>query len=294
MGGHHHHHHLEHDSPKKLYWAVGINVLLTIVQVIGGLMSGSLSLMADALHNFSDAGALMIAAIAAKISKIPANEKMTYGYRRAQVLGALINSTSLVIIGFYLLYEASMRYFDPSPIEGLMVVYVAMAALVVDLGTALLMMAGAKKNINFRAAFIHNLSDAAASVVVIVSGLLIHFYQMYIVDLIATVLISLFILYHAFFLIKQCILILMQSTPPDVNIDLIKGELASLSLVRNVRHIHVWQLDENYNFLEATLAIDSVDLTKMEEVKKHAKDLLKQRFAIGHATLEIEMNEKNS
>ena len=175
-----------------------------------------------------------------------------------------------------------------------MVVYVAMAALVVDLGTALLMMAGAKKNINFRAAFIHNLSDAAASVVVIVSGLLIHFYQMYIVDLIATVLISLFILYHAFFLIKQCILILMQSTPPDVNIDLIKGELASLSLVRNVRHIHVWQLDENYNFLEATLAIDSVDLTKMEEVKKHAKDLLKQRFAIGHATLEIEMNEKNS
>ena len=257
-------------------------------------MSGSLSLMADALHNFSDAGALMIAAIAAKISKIPANEKMTYGYRRAQVLGALINSTSLVIIGFYLLYEASMRYFDPSPIEGLMVVYVAMAALVVDLGTALLMMAGAKKNINFRAAFIHNLSDAAASVVVIISGLLIHFYQMYIVDLIATVLISLFILYHAFFLIKQCILILMQSTPPDVNIDLIKGELESLSLVRNVRHVHVWQLDENYNFLEATLAIDSRDLTKMEEVKNHAKSLLKERFAIGHATLEIEMNEKNS
>lgn len=288
MGGHHHHH-PEHDSPRKLYWAVFINVLLTVLQFIGGLLSGSLSLMADALHNFSDAGALIIAALAARISKIPANEKMTYGYRRAQVLGALINSTSLVVIGVYLLYEASMRYLHPSEIEGLVVVYIALIALVVDVGTALLMMAGAKKNINFRAAFIHNLSDAAASVVVIISGLLIHFYQFYVVDLVATVLISLFILYHSFFLIRQCILILMQSTPPDVNIELIKGELEKLSFVKGVHHVHVWQLDENYNFLEATLMIESENLKKMEEVKIQAKKVLKHNFSIGHATLEIEM-----
>lgn len=289
MGGHHHHNHDEYESPQKLYWAVAINVLLTLVQFVGGLMSGSLSLMADALHNFSDAGALMIAAIAAKISKIPPNEKMTYGYRRAQVLGALINSTTLVVVAVYLLYESAVRYFNPGPIEGLMVVYVALVALAVDLGTALLMLAGAKKNINYKAAFIHNLSDAAASVVVIISGLLIHFYELYIVDLMATILICVFILYHAFFLIKQCMLILMQSTPPNVDIELIKGELGKLSFVDGVHHVHVWQLDERYHFLEATLVLKSRDLEKMEEVKVRAKELLKNNFSIGHATLEIEM-----
>lgn len=245
--------------------------------------------MADALHNFSDAGALAIAAIAAKISKIPANEKMTYGYRRAQVLGALINSTTLVVVGFYLLYEAFMRYLNPAPIHGLMIVYVALIALVVDLGTAFLMHSGAKKNINYKAAFIHNLSDAAASVVVMISGLCIYFYELYVVDLLATILISCFILYHAFFLIRQCILILMQSTPKDVDIDTVKKELEMLAFVERAHHVHVWQLDENYNFLEATLVLKSTDLEKIEEVKSCAKHLLRENFMIGHATLEIEM-----
>ena len=135
--GHDHGHH-EFGSTKKLYLAVVINIILTVFQIVGGLLSGSLSLLADALHNFSDAGALAIAAIAAKIAKIPPNQRMTYGYKRAEILGALINSTTLIIVGLYLLYEAVNRYFDQNPIDGWTVVWVATIALVIDIFTALL------------------------------------------------------------------------------------------------------------------------------------------------------------
>ncbi|MEZ4871960.1 MAG: cation diffusion facilitator family transporter [Bdellovibrionales bacterium] len=203
-GHHHHHHHAEIDN-KKLVWAIIINVILTFFQVIGGIVSGSLSLLADALHNFSDAGALVIAAVAARIAKIPANQTMTYGYRRAEIIGALINSTALIVIGIYLMYESINRYNEQSPIDGWVVVIVAGLALVIDLATAFLTYSGSKNSINIKAAFVHNLTDAMASVVVIISGALIILYEVYIVDLVATAIISIYVLFHAVQIIKQCI-----------------------------------------------------------------------------------------
>lgn len=288
MGHDHSHNHHEFGSTKKLYLAVIINIVLTVFQVVGGLLSGSLSLLADALHNFSDAGALAIAAVAAKIAKIPPDQRMTYGYKRAEILGALINSTTLIIVGLYLLYEAVNRYFDQNPIDGWTVVWVATIALVIDVFTALLTYSGSKDSVNIKAAFVHNVSDAAASVVVIISGILIINYQIYLIDLVATVLISLYVLYQAFALIKQCLLVLMQSAPSHLNIDDIKKSIEGVNLVKGAHHIHVWQLDEKKVLLEGHVVVDENDLSALEEIKSKIRATLRENFSIDHSTLEIE------
>ena len=289
--GYSHHHHSELQN-KKLYWAVVINILLTIAQAIGGLLSGSLSLLADALHNFSDAGALLIAAVAAKISKIPADEKMTYGYKRAEILGALINSTTLVVIGFYLLFEAYERFSEPQPINAWLVIGVAGVALVIDLATAMLTYSGGKESVNIRAAFIHNLSDAMASVVVIISGFLILKFQIYWVDLVATVFISIYVLYHSFYLLKQCILILMQSTPEHINLKTLRQELKACDGVADAHHIHVWQLDDKKVVFEAHIVIDIKDILQLEKVKQNVRQKVKALYDINHTTLEIETSSE--
>ncbi|TWX65991.1 cation transporter [Colwellia demingiae] len=280
---HSHSHAHSHDG--KLSMAVFINILLTIVQIIGGIFSGSLSLIADALHNLSDAGAIVIAIVARKIARKPANSQMTFGFKRAEIIGALINSTTLIILGVYLIYASIEKYFNPQPIDGWIVVWIASIALVIDSITAwLTYQAGAKNNLNLKAAFIHNLSDAFASVVVIVAGSLIILYQWYVVDLLATILISVYVVYHGIILAKQSIRILMQAVPVDINIDKLCKDIESIENVDKVRHIHVWQLDDSEVYLET-----SVNLKTMEHVQDLTpiKDLLAAQYGIHHSTIEV-------
>ena len=164
-GHHHHHHNLEIIGDRRLGFAIIINILLTVAQVIGGVVSGSLSLIADALHNFSDASSLLIAYAARKIGRQPADQLRTFGYQRAEVIAALINLVVLVIVGLYLIYEAIWRFFDPQIITGWAVVIVASIALVIDLATAILTYSMSKDSVNIRAAFIHNVSDALSLVI---------------------------------------------------------------------------------------------------------------------------------
>ena len=282
----HHNHAHQHDG--KLNFAVFINIILTIVQIIGGVLSGSLSLIADALHNLSDAGAILIAIFARKIARRPANSKMTFGFKRAEILGALINSTTLIIVGLYLIYEAINKFFNPQPIDGWIVVWIASIALIIDAVTAwLTYQSGAKNNLNLKAAFIHNMSDALASVAVIIAGSLIILYQWYIVDLLATIAISIYVIYHGYSLAKQTMIILMQAVPENIDIDEICDELESLVMVSKIWHLHVWQLDDKEIFLEASLEFtpsnSQYDLNPI-------KDLLKDKYGIHHSTIENSAN----
>lgn len=280
-------HNHSHDHTGKLGLAVLINVLLTIVQIIGGLLSGSLSLIADALHNLSDAGAIVVAIVARKIGNRPANEKMTYGYKRAEIIGALINSSTLIIIGIYLIFEAIDKYFNPSPIDGWIVFWVAGVALVIDFATAVLTYkSGAKSNMNIRAAFIHNVSDALASVVVIVAGILIILYEWYIVDVVATIGISMYVIYHGWLLIKRATLILMQAVPEDIKISQIKESLEQIDGVEEVYHIHVWQLDDDSLFFEGHVQIESC----IFDIRNQLRDMLNSEFKITHSTIEVHLS----
>ncbi|NOX49058.1 MAG: cation transporter, partial [Gammaproteobacteria bacterium] len=216
---HDHHHDVDSMNDRRLGWAIAINMFLTLAQVVGGIISGSLALIADALHNFSDAASLLIALIARKIGRQPADHFKTFGYKRAEVIAALINLVTLVLVGFYLIYEALWRVFEPQIIEGWMVVIVASIALVIDVATALLTYRMSKNSMNIRAAFLHNVSDALASLGVIIAGSLIILYDWYWTDTLLTLLIAGYVLYQAATLLPKTIHILMEGTPEDISIN---------------------------------------------------------------------------
>ncbi|WP_077285070.1 cation diffusion facilitator family transporter [Cognaticolwellia aestuarii] len=282
---HSHSHSHSHTANGKLTLAVFINVLLTIVQIVGGILSGSLSLIADALHNLSDAGAIVIAIFARKVSAKNADGNMTFGYQRAEIIGTLINSITLIFIGFYLIYEAVNKYFNPTEINGWLVIYIAGIALIIDIATAVLTyMSGAKDSMNLRAAFIHNVSDALASVAVIVAGILIILYQWYVVDIIATILISIYVLYHGGLLALESIKILMQAVPEACDVSAIKADIELNLDITHAHDIHVWQLDEHKFFLECKLELAAnIEQVNLAEIKS----MLKNKYAIKHSTIEV-------
>lgn len=289
--GPHDHHTPTQEGDRRLIFSVTINVALTVAQVIGGIISGSLSLIADALHNLSDAGALLLAFIARKISRKSADYDNTYGYARAQVIGALINLVTLIIIGLYLVYEAIWRLFIPEIITGWMVVIVASIALIIDVATALLTFAMSKESLNVKAAFLHNISDALASVGVIIAGILIINYDLYIADTIITLLIAGYVLYQGFGTLPRVIRILMQGTPPDIHIETIIKKVEKIEHVSNIHHVHIWELDEHERALEAHVIVDTSDLVCVDKIKHEIKSILHHKFHIAHSTLEFEFSE---
>ena len=263
----HHHHHNKSDSDTSLFFAIAINIVLTLAQVIGGIISGSLSLIADALHNLSDATSLGIAVFARAISRKPADEFKTFGYQRAEIVAALINLTLLITISFYLIYEAVWRIIEPQIITGWIIVLVAGIALIVDIATALITYKRSKNIINMKAAFLHNLSDALASIGVIFAGTLILLYDWYWVDTFVTFLISGFILLQGLILLPKTIHLLMEGTPEGLSTEEIKIEAEKIKDVQDVHHIHIWNLDENRIALEAHVVVTSDDFKKVELIK---------------------------
>ncbi len=285
--GHDHHHDVEGMGDRRLIWAIVINMVLTLAQVVGGILSGSLALIADALHNFSDAAALLIAWVARRVGRRPADAFKTFGYKRAEIIAALINLVTLVIVGLYLIYEALWRIYEPQSIDGWMVVVVAGVALVIDVATAILTFSMSKHSMNIRAAFLHNVSDALASAGVIVAGSLILVYGWFWTDTALTLLIAGYVLYQAATLLPKTIHILMEGTPEDISIAEVIEVMEEVPSVSNVHHVHLWQLDEHRNGLEAHVVID--DFMESEVVKAALKHELEHRFAIVHSTLEFEV-----
>ena len=292
MGHHHHHHHGDPSEigERRLWWAVGANMLLTAAQVVGGVVSGSLSLIADALHNFSDAAALLIALVAIRIGRKPPDQFKTFGYKRAETVAALINLTTLIIIGLYLCYEAIMRFITPEPIAGWTIVIVAGIALVVDVFTALLTYSQSKNSMNIRAAFLHNVTDALASIGVIIAGTLILLYGWVWTDAAMTLLIAGYVLYQGITEIPKAIHLLMEGTPEDINVGDVITKMEAVNGVQNVHHVHIWQLDEQRNALEAHVVIQSD--TNIETIKQNLKGMLDTSFSIDHSTLEFEINQQ--
>ncbi|MCC6143646.1 MAG: cation transporter [Candidatus Hydrogenedentes bacterium] len=287
----HDHAHGQDLNENRLAIAVVANVLLTVAQVIGGLVSGSLALVADALHNLNDATSLGIAWLARRISRRPADEQRTFGYRRAEIIGALVNFTTLILIGLYLVYEAIVRFFQPQEIHGWTVVVLAGLALVVDVVTAFITYAGSKSSMNIKAAFIHNVSDALASVAVIVVGTLILLYEWYIVDPIVTLLIAAYVLYQGGTMLPRAIGILMEGVPPGLDIASVRAALMEPEAVIDAHHLHAWQLDEHHCAMEAHIVVAADNISEMEQIKATLREICAKRFHIHHTTLELELPE---
>lgn len=287
--GPHHHHHIDPDAgDARVAWAVAVNLALTLAQVVGGILSGSLALIADALHNFSDAIALIIAFFARKVARRPADARMSFGYGRAEVVAALINYTTLVVLALYLIYEGVMRILDPAPINGWMVVWIAAFALVVDLVTAALTYSMSKDSMNIRAAFLHNLADALGSVAVIVAGTLVILYGWVWIDPVVTLLIAGYILWHVQAEIGGVISVLMLGSPAQLQIDDVARAIEGLEDVQGVHHMHLWAVQEHAAALDAHLVIASGAWGQADHIKQQVKTMLSADFGILHSTLELE------
>ena len=291
MSGHHYH---APESDRGLKFAVAINLLLTLAQAIGGLVAGSLSLVADALHNLSDAAALGIALFARSISRMPPDEFKTFGYQRAEVIAALINLTTLIIISLYLIYEAVWRLIDPQPIMGWIIVLVAAVALIIDMITAFITFKMSKNSINMQAAFLHNLSDGLASIGVIIAGTLIILYEWYWVDTAMTFLIAGFVFWQGIIMLPRTIHLLMEGSPENISREDIKLSAVNISGVEDIHHLHIWHLDEHRVALEAHVAVNVNELKEAEGIKDQLKKMLKDKFNITHSTLELEHHTDSS
>ncbi|GGL58561.1 cation diffusion facilitator family transporter [Wenxinia marina] len=290
----HGHAHIDAKSgDRRVSIAIWANGLLTVAQIVGGILAGSLALIADALHNFSDMASLVIAFGARKIARRPADERMTFGYGRIEIVAALINYTTLILVGVYLIYEGGMRMIDPPEVQGWTVVILGGVALFIDTLTAVLTYSMQKGSVNIRALFLHNLSDALASVAVIIGGTLILLYDLRWVDPAITIGIALYILYLAITEIGGPVRTLMLGSPPDIDNAAVIEAMRSVEGVIDVHHVHLWQMQEHEAALDCHVVLTADGWTRIEAIKGDIKRRLNERFGIAHSSLEFE-NKDNA
>ena len=263
MGDNHVHIHKHEVKGNNLILSILLNLLITIAQVIGGIISGSLALISDALHNFSDVLSLVFSLVAHKLSRRKASLNNTFGYKRAELIAAFINAITLIIVAFFLIYEASSRLFHPEPIKSGLVIWLALLGIVVNGGSVLLLKKDSEHNLNMKSAYLHLLTDMMASVAVLIGGLLMKFYGWFWVDSVMTLLIASYLIYVSYDLIKSATKMLMLFTPDYINIKELVREVHKIKGVNKLHHIHIWHLNDEELHLEAHL--DCSEDIKMSE-----------------------------
>lgn len=275
-------------SNKRLIITIILNFLVTIVQIIGGIISGSLALISDAMHNFSDGVAVIITYIAIHLSRRPKTIKYTFGLKRAEIIAAILNSSTLIIISFFLIKEAIERLKSPEPISGNLMLIVAIFGLIANIVGTILLKKGSKTNLNIRAAYFHLLSDVFSSIAVIVGAIFIIFYKIYWLDPILTILISLYILKETYKIVKESIDILMMSNPEEIDLHEIKEIVEKIPGVHNIHHMHLWKLNDVEKHFEAHVEIEDMFVSKTINIQNSIESELKNRYSINHITLQFE------
>lgn len=300
MSCHCHHSHIhkhgDENSPhssdmQKLLGVSLLNISITIVQIIGGVLSNSLALLSDAIHNLGDSSAIFLAYIAAKISGKQPNKRYTFGYKRAEILAALFNAVVLIAICIYLIFEAIERFTTPRPIHGKVMLIVACFGLLVNLVSVIVLNKGRHTNLNVKAAYLHLLGDTLSSVAVIGGGVAIWLFEILWLDPLITILVSIYIIYHTQSLLKDTVDILMQTVPSNIDIADIKTMVEEIEGVDNIHHVHIWCLVDKTTHLEAHINLKPrVTMEQMMVIKEQVEKLLNEKFNIRHITLQTGYN----
>ena len=279
---HHHHNEVTQKSVRLLILSFVINMLLAVAEIIGGIISGSVSLIGDALHNTSDAFSILIAVIAFKIGNKKASAKYTYGFKRAEIIGGFVNLILLFISGCYLLAEGIERLINPQQIDGLLIIWISVLALIIDALTAKISHHDAHHNSNMKMVFIHNLADAFGSIGVIISGLCIMWFDLYRVDGIVALLIAFYMIFQSVVSFPQIVNILMNAAPDNIDIEQVKNSLLAIKNIKNVHHLHLWCISEHNVAIECHIESDNNDIIV------EATQLLKDKFGITHCNFQVE------
>jgi len=280
---------------RNLLISILLNSLITIAQIIGGFLSGSLALLSDALHNLTDVSSLIISYIASVLSKKKATKTRTFGYKRAEIIAAFINASSLIVIAIYLVFEAINRFFKPQKIEAELVIWLSILGIVINGLSVLLLKKDSVNNINIRSAYIHLLTDMLASIAVLIGGILMKFYQVFWVDAALTVAIAIYLIIVGISLLKESFNILMLFTPKEIRIEDVVQEVIKEEQINNIHHIHIWQLNESEIHLEAHIDFnDDLKFSEFNKILKRLESILFEKFKINHFNIQPEYGATDS
>ena len=284
-----HHTHTHHNQGKNLLFSILLNILITVSQVIGGIISGSLALLSDALHNFSDVLALTFSWYANKLSKKEASLNHTFGFKRAELIAAFINAITLIVVAFFLIYEALQRFFHPEPIKSTLVIWLALLGIAANGFSVLLLKKESNSNLNMKSAYLHLLTDMMASIAVLIGGIVMKYFGWFWVDSVLTLIIGLYLIYVSYDLIKTSTKMLMLFTPENIDIEKIIIEVHKINAVAKLHHIHVWELNDDELHLEAHLdcSID-LKLSDFNILIHQIETVLLEKFGINHVTIQPE------
>ncbi len=277
-------------SRKRLFWTIIFNVMITVAEFIGGFISGYLALIADAVHNLSDVAALGLAWLGVKGSELPATKKSTYGYKRFEVMTALISAVSLVVIAIFIFKAAFDRIITPQPITRPEIfLTVAVIGLLGNILSMWLLHSEKGKSLNMKAAFLHMFYDALSSVAVVIGGVVIIMTGWYQMDTILACLIGLIIIYSSYLVIKEAVLIFMESVPAAIDFDEVLDSLSGIARVKEIHDLHIWSLSSNEISLSCHVCLGRDDYLEGSNVIIQINEMLRSEFDIGHRTFQLEI-----
>lgn len=280
-----------HHTHNRLGLTFLLNIIITVAQIIGGVISGSLALISDAIHNLSDGVAVLLAYIADRLGHREKTAKHSFGYKRAEILAAFINALALIAISIYLMIEAVDRFANPQPVDFKWMLGLGILGFVANSFSVFLLHDGHNQNLNIKAAYLHLLGDALTSLAVVVGAVVIWAWGWTWIDPLVTLLISVYLLVHTFKLLKESTEILMQFAPSNINPGQVKHELETIPELRQVYHIHIWRLTDHSIHFEAHIELGSdLKLSETRAISKQMNELLRREFGITHVTLQFEYN----
>jgi cobalt-zinc-cadmium efflux system protein len=283
------HHHPEVSS-KNLRLAILLNVGITLAEAIGGSISGSMALLSDAAHNFSDVFSLIISYFASRLSKRKATERETFGFRRSEILAAFINSATLIIISVIIIIEAIRRLTNPVLLSANLMIWIAVASILVNGLSVHFLRKDSHDNINIRSAYLHLFGDMLTSVAVLAGGLAIKYLKWNWTDSVFSLAIALYLLWLSRGIFRSSLRIIMQFTPEEIEIKKIACEIEKINGVKNIHHVHVWQINDHDLMFEAHVDMsEDIRMSGFEKVLEKIKLILDQN-GIKHSTIQPEFS----
>lgn len=283
-----HNHSTRGSTEKNITISIFLNAIIVAGELTAGILSNSLALISDAMHNFSDLISLILSLVAAKMKFWKANSRKSYGYIRAEIIVAFINSSTLLVIGVYIIYEATGRLANPEPVIGKWLIIVAGISFVANALSTYLLHKNSKEDLNARSAYLHLFYDAVNSLFVVIAGILIYLYNWYILDPIFSIIIGLFIIKSAWDIVIETVNILSEGTPKEIDLEEVHNFITSFPEIKDVHHIHIWTLSSNFYALSAHVVIQDQMLSKGYLIIDKLEKELEARFGINHPTFQLE------
>ena len=288
---HSHFNGLTQQTVRRLALSLVITLAFVFVEIAAGFFSNSLALLTDAAHNFTDVLALALSWWALRLTAQPANQDKTYGYHRAGILAALVNSTTLVVIALGIFYEAYQRFLNPPEVQADILIGVGVVAVVINVVTALLVRRGAEHDLNIRSAFLHLMGDVLSTVGAVIAGVIIRYTNWNWLDPMISVLIGFLILWSAWSIIREAIDILMEGTPTNIDMDVMIRDITSVDGVRGVHDLHVWSITRAMHTLSAHLVTDDMSISEGANIQTKVNEILFHKYGVSHATLQLECED---